>query len=185
MNPRHLVISCSLNPDSKSRALAAALHDALRQRDAASEMVDLRNWPLPFCDGDACYGDANVQGLSRKIRDAGCIVLSVPIYNYDVSAAAKNLVELAGGALENKIIGFLCAAGGQGSYMSVMPFANSLMLDFRCLVLPRFVYATGGAFDASGLRDAEIRRRVEELADEAVRVTNALHRNGAGSSDLP
>ena len=37
------------------------------------------------------------------------------------------------------------------SYMSVMAYANSLMLDFRCVIIPRFVYATGSAF-AEGSR---------------------------------
>jgi FMN reductase len=38
----------------------------------------------------------------------------------------------------NKVVGFLCAAGGKSSYMSVMRLANSLMLDFRCLIIPHF-----------------------------------------------
>ena len=68
-----------------------------------------------------------------------------------------------------------CAAGGGGSYMSVMPFANSLMLDFRCLVVPRFVYTTGAAFDADlQLTDEKIRQRVDDLCAELVRVTGAL-----------
>ncbi len=56
------------------------------------------------------------------------------------------MIELAGSAWEDKIVGFLCAAGGMSSYMSVMAYANSLMLDFRCVIIPRFVYATGDIF---------------------------------------
>jgi FMN reductase len=97
----------------------------------------------------------------------------VPIYNYDVSASAKNLVELTGSGLEDKVVGFLCAAGGHSSYMSVMSFANQLMLDFRCLVLPRFVYATAEAFDRSGVKDPEIQERIDQLAGEAMRIADA------------
>ena len=57
------------------------------------------------------------------------------------------MIELTGSSWEDKIVGFLCAAGGTTSYMSVMAYANSLMLDFRCVIIPRFVYATGNAFD--------------------------------------
>ena len=76
--------------------------------------------------------------------------MAAPVYNYDVSASAKNMIELTGSAWEDKIVGFLCAAGGMSSYMSVMAYANSLMLDFRCVVIPRFVFATGDAFDDEG-----------------------------------
>ena len=71
------------------------------------------------------------------------MIVAAPVYNYDVSASAKNMIELTGNAWEDKMVGFLCAAGGMSSYMSVMAYANSLMLDFRCVIIPRFVYATG------------------------------------------
>ena len=175
MKPNYLVISCSLNPESKSRVLAKAAQEALHKENVPTEFIDLRDWPLPLCDGNEAYESDNVQKLGEKIKRAHAILLSVPIYNFDVSAAAKNLVELTGSALEDKVVGFLCAAGGNASYMSVMSFANSLMLDFRCLILPRFVYATGAAFGRDRLTDTGIRKRVEELSAETIRITSALH----------
>jgi hypothetical protein len=74
----------------------------------------------------------------------------------------------------NKVVGFLVAAGGSGSYMSVMGVANSLMLDFRVTVIPRFVYATGGCFAGGRLEDCDIRERVENLVSESIRYGNAL-----------
>ncbi len=73
-----------------------------------------------------------------------------------------------------KVIGFLCAAGSTGSYMSVMAYANSLMLDFRCVIIPRFVFATGDAFDGDNIGDKKIIERTEVVADELVRFTKAL-----------
>jgi FMN reductase len=60
------------------------------------------------------------------------------------------------------------------SYMSVMAYANSLMLDFRCVIIPRFVYATGDAFDGENMTDKKISERIEQVADELVRFTKAL-----------
>ena len=54
--------------------------------------------------------------------------------------------------------------------MSVMNFANDLMLDFRCLIIPRFIYAVGGDFEDGRIRNAEIRDRIRELAAEAHRL---------------
>ena len=49
---------------------------------------------------------------------------------YEHAIALANLVELTGRLWENKVVGFLCSAGGPGSYMSIMGLANSLMLDY-------------------------------------------------------
>src|SRR5260370_8259766 len=101
--------------------------------------------------------------LSADIEAAHGILIAAPVYNYDVAAAAKNMLELTGSAWEDKVVGFLCAAGGMGSYMSVMSFANSLMLDFRCLIIPRFVYATGDSFDVAELTDTKVAKRIEHV----------------------
>ena len=140
-----LIISTSLRAGSLSRAMAAQLAVEYAALGVKFEDVDLREFPLPLCDGESAYSDANVGKLTERIKAAGPIVIATPVYNYDVNAAVKNLVELTGSdAWEDKVVGFLCAAGGTASYMAVMALANSLMLDFRCLIIPRFVFAVSG-----------------------------------------
>ena len=167
------IISCSLNPDSRSRVLANAAAEILRKHEATVQLLDLREHPLAMCDGESCDALA-VAPLREAIQSADAILLAVPIYNYDVNAAAKNLVEQTGSAWEGKLVGFLCAAGGHGSYMSVMSFANSLMLDFRCLIVPRFVYAVGKDFTGDEISSPKIRERVEQLCAETVRLAKAF-----------
>ena len=136
--------------------------------------LDLAEMDLPLCDADACYAHPSAKKLSLAIDEADGVIVAAPVYNYDVSASAKNMIELTGSAWEDKIVGFLCAAGGMSSYMSVMAYANSLMLDFRCVVIPRFVFATGDAFDGDIVTDAKVTRRIEEVAAELVRFASAL-----------
>ncbi len=160
-----LIISASLNPDSKSRLLADEASSALNAKGIAHEELDLRDLPLPLCDGGAAYGDPHVAQASKILGQADGIIVASPIYNYDVNAALKNLIELTGkGAWENKTVAFLNAAGGGSSYMSVMALANSLMLDFRCVIVPRFVYATPADFDAGEISNPRVRERVAECA---------------------
>lgn len=135
--------------------------------ELTADYIDLREFPLPICDGDAAYDDPHVGQLRARVEAARAILVTVPIYNYDANAAVKNLVELTGGAWEDKIVGFACAAGGEASYMSIMGLANSLMLDFRCIILPRFVYATGEDFEGGKIASEEVRRRLKELAQAA------------------
>jgi FMN reductase len=172
--PKHLVISTSGNPASNSRRMGRIAFAHLQKQKIDCDWLDIRERDLPLCDADKCYGVPGSKRLSAEIEAAHGILIAAPVYNYDVAAATKNMIELTGSAWQDKIVGFLCAAGGMGSYMSVMAYANSLMLDFRCVIIPRFVFATSDGFDGDKIIDKKITRRIETLADELVRFTNAL-----------
>jgi NAD(P)H-dependent FMN reductase len=172
--PKHLVISTSGNPDSNSRRMGRVALAYLQKQKVDCAWIDISEMDLPLCDADKCYGMPGSRKLSAEIKTADGILIAAPVYNYDVAAAAKNMIELTGSVWEDKIVGFLCAAGGEGSYMSVMAYANSLMLDFRCVIIPRFVFATGDAFDGENITDKEITKRIEQVADDLVRFTGAL-----------
>ncbi len=146
------IIATSLDTSSKSQRLARHAADLLVERSVSHTLLDLRDSPE----------------LSAPLHQATHIIFAVPIYNYDVNAAAKQVIEDHGGALEGKTVGFLCQAGGQRSYMSVINFANDLMLDFRCWIVPRFVYATGNDFEGESLGE-NIRHRVAELVDSLLK----------------
>ena len=60
----HLIISCSLNKNSKSRLMAKYAYD-LYCKD--SNFIDLAELEIPFCDGDACYNEPIVDKLKESI----------------------------------------------------------------------------------------------------------------------
>lgn len=160
-----LIISSSLSSKSRSRILAEAAKSALEKQGHTPTLFDLRESPLPMCDGETAYGGEHVAPLAEAIRTADGVLCATPVYNFDVNAALKNAIELTGKAWTGQVVGFLAAAGGQGSYMSLMGVANSLMLDFRCIILPRFVYATGEAFEAGDITDEDLVRRLDEVGE--------------------
>lgn len=150
------VIATSEDSESKSQLLARVAERALVEREVAVTLLDLRE----------TLGGAAV---TAAVEQATHVIFAVPVYNFDVNARAKQLIEdLPGRALEGKTVGFICQAGGNRSYMSVLSFANSLMLDFRCWIVPRFVYATGGEFTGETPSE-EVVRRVEELVETLLR----------------
>ena len=173
---QQLIISCSLSPKSRSAIVAKQLARDIAGQGDDVELLDLRDIELPFCDAGACYGHPNVAKLKEAIGSAGAVTLAVPIYNYGVGGATRNLIALTGDVWTEKVVGFVCTAGGDGSYMAIMNLANSLMLDFRSFVVPRFVYVTGQAFDESRttLVDTEVLGRIKQLAAELNRVGTAL-----------
>ncbi len=167
---KFLMISCSLNPESRSRLLARAGFEVLRSTQEDCDYIDLADISLPMCDGAGAYSDSQVGELTEIVSQAEGILIATPIYNFDINAAAKNLIELTGSAWNDKVVGFFCSAGGGGSYMSIMSFANSLMLDFRCLIVPRFVYAVTDDFIDDEIKE-KIQTRIKELVDTFVDLT--------------
>ena len=79
---------CELNPQDKG----------------ASQLFDLSEHELPICDGDKAYGAKSVAELTSAIQSADGIVIASPIYNYDLSASAKNMIELTGKAWTEKVV---------------------------------------------------------------------------------
>ena len=166
----HLVISCSLSENSKSRMMAKYVSTLYSKN---INFIDLKDMEIPFCDGDKCYDNSIVKELKETISNAETIIIASPVYNYDLNAAAKNLIELTGRAWTDKIVGFILAAGGKGSYMSPLSFMNSLMVDFRCLIIPRFVYAEGSLFDNSNMKE-ELKDRLDELVNKSIALSKSI-----------
>jgi NAD(P)H-dependent FMN reductase len=161
-----LIVGTSLDPDSKSQKLARVALEAALQAGYSAELLDLRDFTLPFAGEENSFDDERVVRLKEKMSTFKKLVFCVPVYNYDVSASAKNLLELVGDKwLENTTIGFICTAGGQSSYMSVMSFANSFMLDFRAWVVPRFVYSVSSDWHNGELKNGKVKERIEGLLE--------------------
>ncbi|MGC4047364.1 MAG: NADPH-dependent FMN reductase [Armatimonas sp.] len=150
---RVCLIGTSLNPDSRSQRLAREAVRLLTEQDVENRLIDLRT-------------EEGREGLREAVLYATHLVFAVPIYNFNVNAVAKEVLEnLPGSAFEGKVVGLICSAGGQRGYMSALSFANSLMMDFRCWIVPRFVYATKADFDEDRLRD-EIATRVQLFVED-------------------
>ncbi len=170
-----LIISISGGSPSRSRTLAEHASEALTESDpdGSHEWLDFAVEPLPPFVGAETWSHPAVSTAKERIAAADAVVIATPIYNYALPSAAKSLIELTGAAWEEKIVGFLCSAGGSHSYMAALGFANALMLDFRCLILPRFVYATGEAFSPGGeLIGADVHERIRQFSRELLRLSS-------------
>ncbi|MEM7672849.1 MAG: NAD(P)H-dependent oxidoreductase [Verrucomicrobiota bacterium] len=165
------IIATSLNPDSKSQRLAKLFAEHLESQDIPHELIDLRSLPLPFAGSNEGWEDANAAQLAASVERASHIVFSTPIYCYDTNAVAKNVIELIGRKFTRKVISFLCSAGGHNSYMSIMGLANHLMLDFRSVIVPRFVYAAPSDWEEnSDTLKPDMMKRLHGLLDDMKRI---------------
>lgn len=158
------IIATSLNTDSSSQKLARLFEEKLGA--VSSELIDLREMTLPLAGSEESWEAEDAATLKEAVGRASHVVFAVPIYCYGVNAAAKNVIELVGKSFTKKVVGFICAAGGDSSYMSVMGMANHLMLDFRSVICPRFVYATGGSWNEDGKLVQELTERLDTLVSD-------------------
>ena len=170
----YLIISSSLNKQSRSRVLARYARSIFFESNKKVAFIDLQDYDLPFCDGGPSFDHPQVRELQRQIRNAEAILVAAPVYNYGLNAASKNLLDLTFSSWEEKIIGLMLSGGGRNSYMAGMGFLNSLMFNARCLIIPRFVYALEEEIGETEIQSVEIRRRVSELVQTAIRLTERL-----------
>jgi len=141
------VISCSLDPASSSRQLADQSVALLVARGHRSEVVDLGTLALPAFDNDRVFDSDAFRALHDVIRESDGVVLAFPVYNWAPSSVVKSLIEATGAtgngrraAWFDKVVTFVCAAGLPHSYMATGVLAQSLMLDFKCVVNPYTAY---------------------------------------------
>ncbi len=166
-----LVISTNLNPLSKTNIIAKEACKVFEAKEYAAEYLPLSDLTLPICDGYDCYKDPSVIQLQEKIASYEGLVLCSPIYCYDLNAVAKNLIELTGFSWKNKVVSIIVTAGAEKSYMAPVKFASSLMLDFRCLVLPRYLYVTSTDFDKNNqITNSDINKRLDQLVDTHINI---------------
>jgi len=158
-----VIVSTSLRKESNSRALGREALSFARRLGIEVRLVDLIDFHIPLCDGGDNSDCKAVKELDSILSDATAILFCSPIYNYDVSPALRNLLAHVGSSLEGKVAGVLCSAGGDRSYLAPLAFMNSVMAHFRCLVLPRYVYAPERVFENGSLKDSEIQERVHEV----------------------
>lgn len=162
------ILNANLAPGGKPGYLAGLVAELFAAAGHEAPLYHAGELDLPACDGYLCYKDEKAIALTSRLAAADAIVLVSPVYNYDLNAAAKNLIELTGGSWKGKAVGLVCTAGGERSYLSPLGFMNSLGVDYRCLVSPRYVYATREEFlgDGTLAADSPIRERLAFLALE-------------------
>ncbi len=171
----YLIISSSLNKHSRSRVLARHAQTIFASFNRQADFIDLQDYDLPFCDGQDTLNHPQVLHLKSLIGRAKTLLLAAPVYNYGMNGALKNLFDLTTSAWQEKLVGLMLAGGGKASYMAGMSFLNSLMINARCLIIPRFVFALEGEIGASQIQSQEIERRLRELVETALRLSERLH----------
>jgi chromate reductase, NAD(P)H dehydrogenase (quinone) len=121
-----LAFSGSTRADSYNKKLVLQAADIAKQMGATVTVIDLKDYPMPFYDGDL----EEKNGLPEKakqlrdlMKNSDAIIIASPEYNSSVSAVLKNTLDWAsrgekGGyspdAFQGKKFAIMSASPGQG-----------------------------------------------------------------------
>ena len=165
-------ITGSLRTDSYSALALQQAIDRVRALGAETEIIDLREIKLPFCDGGDEYPDyPDVETMREKVKAADGLILATPEYHGSVSGVMKNALDLMSFEhLSGKVTGVISVLGGQSNSNAL----NDLRIIVRWVhgwVIPEQI-AVGQAwqaFDSSGkVKDEKLGQRFDAFAQSLV-----------------
>ncbi|PIN91340.1 nadph-dependent fmn reductase, partial [Candidatus Pacearchaeota archaeon CG10_big_fil_rev_8_21_14_0_10_31_9] len=88
--------------------------EAKKQEGLEVELVDLKDYPLPFFDEAISpsmikepYSNENVKKLTKKVDEADGFIIISPEYNHGYPAVLKNMLDYIYKEWNNKAVGFV------------------------------------------------------------------------------
>ncbi|MEL6440947.1 MAG: NADPH-dependent FMN reductase [Cyanobacteria bacterium J06621_8] len=168
----------SLRPDAYSATAVQRAMTRVAALGAATEIIDLREMNLPFCNGGSDYPEyPDVEILRQQVKAADGLILVTPEYHGSVSGVMKNALDLMSFEhLSGKVTGLISILGGQSNSNAL----NDLRVIVRWVhgwVIPEQI-AIGQAwqaFDGEGkLKDEKLAKRFDAFAQSLVENTTKL-----------
>jgi FMN reductase len=170
----------SLRQDSYSAKALEQVIEMVKAQGAETEILDLRQMNLPFCDGGDEYPNyPDVEKMRNVVKSAHGLILATPEYHGSLSGVLKNALDLMSFEhLSHKVTGLISVLGGQSNSNAL----NDLRVIIRWVhgfVIPEQV-AIGQAwkaFDKEGkLVDEKLKERCHQFASSLVETTKKLSR---------
>lgn len=144
---RTLIVSSSLNPESRSNYLARQAADWLSINHNEVTHIQLRANEIPGFDQADLFESTIYLDYYQQAQEADSLIFSTPVYNWSICSELKKFLEVIGSTdaarqspFFDKLVSFIFSAGLPHSYMVLGSVAVPLMLDFRCIINPYQAY---------------------------------------------
>ncbi len=188
MEPKILAFAGSTRTKSHNKRLVALAARAAEAAGARVTLIDLRDFPMPFYDGDleAQLGlPEKARALKELMVDHHGFLLSCPEYNSSISAVLKNAIdwvsrpqpnEAPAIAFKGKWAALLAASPGNLGGLRGLFTVRQILNTLGVLVLPTqlAVARANDAFEEDGsLKDATQQGVLAGLAADLVRYVRA------------
>lgn len=177
-----LGISGSLTKGGSTRAVidAALLAAKTRHSDITTEVLDLRDVALSFCDGRPLseYLDETPKAVAR-IEAADAYIIGTPIYRGSYTGSLKNLLDhVPVEAMMGKVAGLIVNGATDHHYLSIDHELRPVLMWFNLHLVPGSLYVRGNQMQGTTIVDEQAREHVrllgEAVVDLAQRLTGSL-----------
>lgn len=184
MIPRILAFAGSTRSNSLNKKLIGAAARLAQSAGAEVTLIDLRDYPMPFYDGDLETQSGlpeRAQALKTLMMNHHGFLLSCPEYNSSVSAVLKNAIdwvsrpqpnEAPGIAYRGKWAALLAASPGNLGGLRGLVTVRQILNTLGVVVLPgqlAVARATEAFTDEGGLKDGGQQATLAALTADLVR----------------
>lgn len=173
-----LLISFSLNPNSKSFQAVEEAHLYLKYKKVDVTLIDIRNYVLSYYDGtEEALEQPHTKKLVNIFNNAEKIIIATPVYNYDVNAVFKNFIDILSAVrsrsnfFKKQVIGMIGAMGSKKSFVSLLPTLSNLQLSLGVYLIPKLVMCTPNDFHENSVIDNFLKERIQNLCDTILNYT--------------
>ena len=187
--PRILAFAGALRTQSWNKKLIRIGAHVARDAGAEVDLIDLRDYPMPFYDGDIEASDGlppQARELKALMLAHDALLLSCPEYNSSISGVLKNTIDWVSrprpnepSAFKGKIAGLLAASPGNLGGVRGLLTVRQVLTTLGVLVVPTqfaLSQAANAFADDGTLRDERHRDAVTTVVTELVNVTSAVRR---------
>ena len=162
--PQVILIQGSLNKESRTAVLAQHAEEVLKLAGLETGLLDLRNIQMEFCDGRPLKAyHPEVQQAYQTMEQADAFIIGMPVYCYSVSGPLKNFIDITSSAMEKKVAGILCNAGGNRSYMASADLSNILAYESHVTTVQPIVYSSYEDYNDQILTGEKVKSKIREM----------------------
>ena len=180
-HPLHIIgIVGSLRQGSYTRMAVQIALQGAEEMGATTRLIDLRNYDLPFCNGehDQVEGFPDALRLRAEIAAAQGVILGSPDYHGSFSGVLKNALDLMGfDEFGGKVMGLVGVSGGALGTVNALNDLRKVGRSLHAWVVPQqaAVPQASQHFDANGkLDDPDYAKRLQEVGREVARFAYLL-----------
>ncbi len=167
------IIQGSLNPKSNTSNLTKAFEEKLKQENIDYDYIDLRNINMEFCDWRDLYDySQEVQDVYERMQKCDTFVIGMPVYQYTLSWALKNFLDIMCGAMYQKAFAILTSSGSTRAYMSVSDLVDLLFFEVEWIPVPPVVHITLQEWQTDLLNDEQVNLKMSDIITNLKKINN-------------
>ena len=171
----------SLRETSYTRMAVRIALAGAAEKGAATRLIDLRDYALPFCDGAGKEeeGYPDVLRLREEVAAAQGVLLGTPDYHGSYSGVLKNALDLMGfDEFGGKVMGLVGVAGGALGTVNALNDLRKVGRSLHAWVIPQqaaIPQAWKHFNDAGELDDPDLEERLKEVGRQVARFAALLN----------